>query len=284
MKPWNGIIRELASACSIDLAERWGVKIVVCMKEVIDLSQLRFEADKRTPIRDGLPRVLGQFDKNALEGALRIKEAHEGVQVLALSAGVQKLRDTIKEALAMGADAAVLVTDPLLAGADFALSARVLTKAILKIGDVDLVLTGEGSDDEYTGQIPARVAAALGWPAITTVRELSLTDDARIRATRDLERHLEVLECPLPALVSVTSELNTPRLPPLTAILKAGRKPVQEWSLSDVLSESEPLKGQIEVRSNLAPAQEREGVMLAGDVEEQSRALIRALEGEGVLG
>ncbi len=260
------------------------MKIVVCMKEVIDLSQLRFKADRRTPIREGLPRVLGQFDKNALEGALQIKETHDGVQVVALSAGVPKLRETIKEALAMGADAAVLVTDPLLAGGDFALSARVLAEAVRKIGDVDLVLTGEGSDDEYTGQIPARMAAALGWPAITTVRELSLTEDARIRAARDLERDLEILACPLPAVVSVTSELNTPRLPPLTAILKAGRKPVQEWALSDVITGAGMLEGQIKVRSNLAPTQERKGVMLAGDAGQQAQALVRALEGEGVWG
>lgn len=259
------------------------MKIVVCMKEVIDLNQLRFKADRRTPILEGLPRMLGQFDKNALEGALQIREAGVEAQVIALSAGAQKLRETIKEALAMGADSATLVTDPLLAGADFAFSARVLVEAVHKIGDVDLVLTGEGSDDEYTGQMPARIAAALGWPQITTVRELTMPTAGRIRATRDLERELEVLECELPAVVSVTSELNTPRLPPLTAILKASRKPLQEWSLSDVLSGDAPLEGQLKVISNLAPAQERKGEILEGDVTEQVEALVRALQGEGVI-
>jgi electron transfer flavoprotein beta subunit len=280
---WSGTTRERASACNIVSDERWDVKIVVCMKEVIDLSQLRFKADKRTPIMEGLPRVLGQFDKNALEGALQIKEAGRDIEVIALSAGALKLRDTIKEALAMGADAAVLVLDPLLARADFTFSAHVLVQAIHKIGDVDLVLMGEGSDDEYTGQIPARMAASLGWPQITTVRELGLPEPSRVRATRDLEQELEVLECELPAIVSVTSELNTPRLPPLTAILKAGRKPVQEWSLSELLSEEVPSEGQIRVLSNLAPAQERKQEMLEGDLEQQIASLLRALEGEGAI-
>lgn len=259
------------------------MKIVVCMKQVVDLSQLRFKADKRTPVMEGLPQVLGEFEKNALEGALQIREAGVEADVIALSSGTQKLRETIKEALAMGADEAYLVVDPMLAGAGCAYSAHVLAEAIRRIGDVDLVLMGEGSDDEYSGQIPPRVAGYLGWPQITTVRALSLLDGNRIRATRDLEDQLEVLECELPVVVSVTSELNSPRLPPLTAILRAGRKPLHEWRLSDVLSEGVSEEGQIEVRSNLAPTQERKNEIIEGELEAQISALFRALEQEGLI-
>jgi electron transfer flavoprotein beta subunit len=273
-------------ACNIDSDEENAVRIVVCMKQVSDLSQLRFKSDGRTPVIEGLPVLLGEFEKNALEEAVRIKEASEDVEVIALAAGTGKLKESIKEALAIGADEAVLVNDPALAGSDAAASARVLAAAIEKIGDVDLIMLGEGSDDEYSSQIPSRLAELLELPQITTVRALELGEGGRVRATRDLEAFLEIIECDPPVVISATSELNTPRLPPLTAILKAGRKPTQEWTLEDVGLSAEQVGAdatQIEVLRNLAPEQARKNVMLEGTLEEQIDALIRALEHEGVL-
>lgn len=262
------------------------MKIVVCMKQVIDLAQLRFKGDGRTPVLEGLPIILSAFEKHALEEAVSIKETDEETQVVSLSAGSPRLKETIKEALAMGADEAVLLVDPAIEGSDVAGSSHVLAAAIKKMGDVDLVLMGEGSDDDYSGQIPSRVAAYLGWPQVTTVRELELIDGQRLRAVRDMEASLEVVACDLPAVISVTSELNTPRLPPLTAILKAGRKPIHEWTLADIgvdAGEVGASAAQIEVLSNLAPEQDRKNEMLEGSLDEQVDALLRALEHEGVL-
>ncbi|HEY69684.1 MAG TPA: electron transfer flavoprotein subunit beta/FixA family protein [Anaerolineae bacterium] len=262
------------------------MKIVVCMKQVVDLAQLRYKSDGRTPVLDGMPMILGDFEKNALEEAVRIKESRDDVQVIALSVGSPKLKETIKEALAMGADEAVLVIDPGMGAASASGSSHVLAAAVEKIGDVDLILLGEGSDDEYSGQVPSRMAAGLELPQITTVRELEWIGEARLRATRDLENTLEVMECDLPVVISVTSEMNTPRLPPLTAILKAGRKPIQEWTLADLNLEPQTVRSQsdeIEALSNLAPAQDRKNVMFEGTIGEQVEALLRALEHEGVL-
>jgi electron transfer flavoprotein beta subunit len=145
---------------------------------------------------------------------------------------------------------------------------------------------GEGSDDEYTGQIPSRLAALLELPQITVVRSLEMLEDGAVRAARDLEQELEVVECDPPGLISVTSELNTPRLPPLSAILKAGRKPVEIWGLADLGLESQAIgagTAQVEVLSNLAPAQSRKNVMLEGDLDQQVSELLAALEREGVL-
>ena len=266
------------------------MRIVVCLKQVYDLAQLRYRSDGRTPLLEGLPVQLGAFEKNALEQAVRFKEAASRepgseVEVVALSAGSAKLQETIKEALAMGADRAALVVDPALGGADAAGTARVLAAAIQKLGGADLILLGEGSDDEYTGQIPSRLAALLNLPQITFVRSLEL-EGRLVRAARDLEQELEIVECELPAVVSVTSELNTPRLPPLSAILKAGRKPMDTWSLHDLAMPADSVGGpaaQVEVLSNLAPAQARKNVMLEGEVEHQVEALLAALEREGVL-
>ncbi len=264
------------------------MRIVVCLKQVYDLAQLRFKGDGRTPILEGLPVQLGAFEKHALEQAVCFKEAGaEGeVDVIAVSVGSAKLQETIKEALAIGADRAALVIDPALAEAGAAGSAHALAAAIEKLGGADLILLGEGSDDEYSGQIPSRLAALLDLPQITIVRSLELLEGGRVRAARDLEHELEIVECDLPAVVSVTSELNTPRLPPLSAILKAGRKPVEVWSLEELGLDPSKIgatSAQVEVLSNLAPEQARKNVMLEGDLDQQVEALLTALEHEGVL-
>jgi electron transfer flavoprotein beta subunit len=255
------------------------------MKQVVDLEQIRIRSDTREPVLEGLPLKFGDFDKNALEAAVRIKEADPAVKVTVVAGGSAKLRDTVKEALAMGADEAVLLIDPAFDGADSGGSARLLATAIKKLGDVDLVLLGEGSADEYSGEIPARLAELLGLPQVTYVRELEVLEGGRLRATQDLEDELEVIEADLPAIVGVTSELNEPRLPPLTAILKAARKPVQQWTAGDLGVTADMVgagAAKVETLSNRAPEQARKGLVYE-DPDEGITEVIKALRREGVL-
>jgi electron transfer flavoprotein beta subunit len=259
------------------------MNIIVCMKQVIDLEQIRIKPDSRQPVLDGLPVLLGDFDKCALEESVRIKEKHGG-KVTAVAAGSAKLKDTIKEALAIGADEAVILTDPAFQGSDTMGSARLLAKAIEKVGDYDLILLGDGSDDNYSGQVPPRLAELLNLPQVGSVREMEVMDD-RVRAVRDLEEALEVVEVDLPAVISVTSELNTPRLPPLSAILKAGRKPVHAWGPDDLgitAGSVGAAASTVEVLSNLAPVQDRKEIVFE-DAEEGVVELVKALQREGVL-
>ena len=209
----------------------------------------------------------------------------------AVAVGSPKLKDTIKEALAIGADEAVILTDPLFEGSDEMGTAWTLAKVIQKIGDYDLILLGEGSTDDHTGQVPVRLAELLGLAQVTYARELEVLDgvvgdNARIRAVRDLEDALEVVEVNLPAIVSVTAELNQPRLPPLTAILKAARKPTKTWGPGDIgvtPGEVGAAASTIAVLSNLAPAQQRKGIIFEGDVDDAVNELLKALEREGAL-
>jgi electron transfer flavoprotein beta subunit len=259
------------------------MNIIVCMKQVIDLEQIRIKPDSRQPVLDGLPVLLGDFDKCALEESVRIKEKHGG-KVTAVAAGSAKLKDTIKEALAIGADEAVILTAPAFQGSDTMGSARLLAKAIEKVGDYDLILLGDGSDDNYSGQVPPRLAELLNLPQVGSVREMEVMDD-RVRAVRDLEEALEVVEVDLPAVISVTSELNTPRLPPLSAILKAGRKPVHAWGPDDLgitAGSVGAAASTVEVLSNLAPVQDRKEIVFE-DAEEGVVELVKALQREGVL-
>ena len=259
------------------------MNIIVCMKQVIDLEQIRIKPDSRQPVLDGLPVLLGDFDKCALEESVRIKEKHGG-KVTAVAAGSAKLKDTIKEALAIGADEAVILTDPAFQGSDTMGSARLLAKVIEKVGDYDLILRGDGSDDNYSGQVPPRLAELLNLPQVGSVREMEVVD-GKVRAVRDLEEALEVVEVDLPAVISVTSELNTPRLPPLSAILKAGRKPVHAWGPDDLgitAGSVGAAASTVEVLSNLAPVQDRKEIVFE-DAEEGVVELVKALQREGVL-
>ena len=260
------------------------MNIVVCLKQIPDLQQIRIK--DRKPLLEGAPLIFGDMDKSALEEAVRIKEKIEGTKVTALALGGAKLKDGIKEALAIGADEAVLLTDPLFAGSDTMGTAKALAKAIQKIGEYDLILCGEGSTDNYSGQVGPRLAEMLDLPQITYVRELEV-GDGKLRAVRNMEESFEVVEAELPALVTVADEINQPRLASLRDILKAARKPVQQWTAADLgLSEDEvgAQGSAIEVVSNLAPEQERKQVVLEGELDEVVESLLNALTKEGVLG
>jgi len=256
------------------------VNIVVCLKQVPDLQQIRIK--DRKALLEGAPLVFGDMDKSALEEAARIKEKVEGTKVTALAMGGKKLKDGIKEALAIGADEAVLLIDPLFADFDAASKAQALAQAIEKIGEYDLVLCGEGSTDNYSGQTGPRLAEILDLPQITYVRELE-AGEGKVKAVRNMEESFEVVEAELPALVTVADEINQPRLASLRDILKAGRKPVQELTAAD-LGFSEDEEAAIKMVSNLAPEQDRKQVVFEGDLDEVSEGLINALTQEGVLG
>jgi electron transfer flavoprotein beta subunit len=254
------------------------------MKQVVDLQQIRIKRDTREPVLDGLPVLFGDMDKNALEEAVRIKEKH-GAKVTVLSVGSAKLKETVLEALAMGADDACIVVDPACEGSDTAASALTLAATIKKIGSYDLILVGEGSADNYSGQIGSRLAEILDVPQITYVREL-VVQEGTVTAVRDMEDALEVVKATPPVIISVTSEINKPRRAPLTQILRASRKPLNLWTLKELDITPDKLgvtSSGIQVIRNLAPEQERKGVIFEGDVGEAVVKLVEALRKEGAL-
>lgn len=265
------------------------MNIIVCMKQVIDLEQIRIKPDTREPVLEGLPVVFGDYEKSALEEAVRIKEQFGG-KVTVLAIGSPKLKETIKEALAIGADEAIIITDPALQGKDATSSATLLARAIDKLGEWDLTLMGDSSADEYSGEVPPRVAEILNTPSVVGVREVQVLTEGgsqtrQIQVVRDMENVLEVLQVDLPAVIGVTSELNTPRLAPLSAILKAGRKPLNEWGPEDLdltNVEFDIQKSLVNEIRNLAPVQDRKGIIY-DDPDSAVAELINALRQEGVL-
>lgn len=254
------------------------------MKQTVDLQQIRVKRDTREPILEGLPLIFGDMDKNALEEAVRLKEKHSA-KVTVLSVGTGKLKEGILEALAMGADEGCIVVDPTCDGSNPALTALTLAEAIHKIGAFDIVLVGEGSADNYSGQIGSRVAEILNLPLVTYVRELAVESDAVV-AFRDTEAAIEKVKAKTPLVISVTSEINKPRRAPLTQILRASKKPLSVWTLKDLgISEdaAQSASTLVSVLSNVAPQQERKGIIFEGDPDESVEKLANALRKEGAI-
>jgi len=197
------------------------VDIIVCLKQIYDLAQIKVDTTTKHPITEGVARKISDFDKNALEEALRIKEKHGGT-VLALIGGA---KEAAKEALAMGADEAVIYS----ADSDSLGTATILAEIIHKM-KYDLILCGEASIDEFSFQIGPRLAQALGIPVLTYAREMELKDN-EVVVERNLENRYEVAKARLPALVTVTKEINETRIPTLLQILGASKKKITEISV-----------------------------------------------------
>ena len=258
--------------------------VVVCMKQIPDLQQIRIK--ERKPVLENVPLVWGDLDKNAMEEAVKIKEKLGDAKLTVVALGSDKLQQGILEPLAMGADEAVLLTDPAFAGSDSMGTAKVLSKAIQKLGSYDLIVLGEGSTDNYSSVVASALAELLNLPEITYVRELEV-QDGKVKAVRNMEESFEVMEAALPALVTVAQEINEPRLPKFMAIRKAGAKPRHEWGPSELGLSAGEVGGNalsVETVSNLAPEQDRKNVILKGDLREQIDGLVDALIKEGVLG
>lgn len=247
------------------------MNIVVAMKQIPDLLQMRIK--NREPVLSGVPVTFGKIDKNALEAAVQLKEANGG-EVIVVAVGSEELEDTVKEAMAAGADRSVLVADAETAELDSAAIAAILAQAIQKIEDVGLVVFAEGSGDNYSGQVGSRVAELLNLPQVGSVCEINLSGN-NARLTRSLEDRLQVIEVQLPAVVIVAADLNEPRIPSVTQVLKAGKKPKEVFELDDFDFSG---KKTITTLSNLAPEVNRKNIKLKSVGE-----LVEALKNKGFI-
>lgn len=262
------------------------VRILVCVKQALDVSQLKVDEATRKLITIDAPKKISDFDKNALEEAIRIKEKHGG-EVFTVTVGPEDAKTTLREALAMGADKAYLISDKIFENSDTLATSHILTEAIKKIGDFDLILCGEASIDSFSAQVGPRLAERLSLPLITYARKLSLEGDGVI-AERGLEDCSEIIRSKLPALVTVTREINEPRIPSLMAIMKASKKEIVTWKAADLNLSDEKVgeKGSaVQVLYVLAPKVERKKVVVKGEnAMEIAEKLVKALIQEGVVG
>jgi electron transfer flavoprotein beta subunit len=209
------------------------MKIVVCVKYVPDAQgDRRFSDADLTVDRAGTDGILSELDEYAVEEALKLAESQPDSTVTVLTVGPDGATDALRKALQMGATDAVHVVDDALHGSDALGTSTVLAAALRKL-EFDLVLTGMASTDGGMSVVPAMLAERLGLPQVTFAGSLTL-DGGTVRIEREGDTSTEVIESTLPAVVSVTDQINDPRYPSFKGIMAAKKKPVQTWSLADL--------------------------------------------------
>jgi electron transfer flavoprotein beta subunit len=207
------------------------LKIVACVKQVPD-SEAKVKAEGGQVAWGESALVINPFDEYAVEGALQQKEASNG-SVTAICIGPDSAREALKHALAMGADSAILISDPAFAGLDTLGAARVLAAAIQKIGEVDMVIFGRQTLDEGSGLTPAQTARLLGWPMLGLAGQIQVSDGT-VRAARVIEEGRQNVRARLPAVLSVVQSIGEPRYPSFMGIRRASKADIPAWSLADL--------------------------------------------------
>lgn len=255
--------------------------IVVCAKQVPDpeaaFSMYKVDEEaKRVVPAPGLPLVMSPFDEQAVEAALRIRENHADAKITVVTLGPESARTAIKHGLAMGADAGVLICDPSSEDADGCVPAHLLAAAIRKLGHIDLVLAGRQSADRDAGIVGAGIGELLHFPVISFARDVRV-QDATLRVERVLDDGTEIVEAALPAVVTISNELGTPRTPNLRETMRAARKPVAVWKAADLGFAAESIRARSARERLYLPAKPGRCEFITGSVAEQAAALAQQL-------
>ncbi|MGC9337524.1 MAG: electron transfer flavoprotein subunit beta/FixA family protein [Candidatus Cloacimonadia bacterium] len=254
--------------------------IIVCIKQVPDTTSIKINPETNTLVREGVKSIINPFDLYAIEEGLRIKEQHGG-SVTVLSMGPLQAESSLREALAMGADKAILLTDRRFAGADTLATSRTLAAAVEKINRFDLILLGKQAIDGDTAQVGPGVAAHLGIPQITFVKKIESLSDAKIVAERMMEDGYDIIESPLPVVLTVVKEINEPRLPSLRGKINAKKAEITIWNLDDLKLDEKAvgLNGSpTQVERIFTPELKKETVKWEGEPEQLAERLSNKLK------
>jgi electron transfer flavoprotein beta subunit len=208
------------------------MNVIVCVKQIPDPALPGELGADNTLKRDG-KLILDESDSYGVEMALQLVTAAGGGAVSLVSMAPNEETSGLRTALAMGAESAVLVSDPSLAGADALTTAKLLAGAVGKAGDFDLIIAGTESSDGYTGTVPEQIAELLGLPSVTFAKSISV-DGSTVKVERQTEAGYDEVTCSLPAVVSVTAGVVEPRYPSFKGIMAAKAKPVQNVTAADL--------------------------------------------------
>lgn len=229
------------------------MNMIVCIKQIMDpeIPASIFKIDreaKRAILPEGLKLVISDYDNNAVEAALRIKDAHGGT-VTVMSLGAGSAIEAIRECIAMGADEGILLNDPSFDDSSIYSTAYALSQAIRKIGRFDLILCGRQEGDWDAGQIGSGIARLLGLPCVTTVGKITI-NDSKMEVERVVTDGREIIEVPLPALLTVSSEVGSPRYPTVRRLMAASKIQVPVWNAPDINAEPDRI-GQAAARTKM---------------------------------
>lgn len=260
------------------------MKIIVCIKQVPDTTDVKINPETNTLMREGVVSIINPFDMYAIEEAVRLRERFGG-ETIVLTMGPQQAKEALREALSLGIDKAIHLCDRAFAGSDTWATSLVLSRAIAKIGDYDLIICGKQASDGDTAQVGPGIAAHLDIPQATYIRRidtLHLDTDPKIMVVeRLLEDGYEIIELKLPALITVVKELNEPRLPSLRGKMNARKADIPTWSNADLNIDSTQigLEGSpTRVVKIFTPPQKPGGKIFQGEPEEAVSQLLNEIK------
>ncbi len=256
------------------------MNIIVCLKQVPDTeTQIKIAQDGKSIIEDDIKWIMNPYDEFGVEEALKIKEKFGG-EVTVIGLGPKRVTESIRTALAMGADKGVLISDPALEGSDSLAVAKALA-AVIKGMDYDIIFTGQRGVDEDNGIVGAALADLLDIPNISVVVKVEVAEDGKsLKAYRPVEGQVLIIESGLPVLITAQKGLNEPRYASLPGIMKAKKKPLEEKTLADLaLDPSDFGEGgrKMKVLELTPPPQRKAGKIIEGETPEQKASELARL-------
>ncbi|MFC1920884.1 electron transfer flavoprotein subunit beta/FixA family protein [Chloroflexota bacterium] len=209
------------------------MNIIVCVKQVPGTTKVDINPETNTLVRQGIENIINPFDSYALEEAVRLKERYGG-KVTVISMGPPQAEDVLREAISCGADEAILVGDAAFAGSDTLATSYTLSRTIAKISEFDLIICGRQTIDGDTAQVGPGISESLKLPFVSYVSKVEEIENGMMHVERLIEEGHELIEAPLPCVITVTKEINVPRLPSLRGIMKSKSAVIQSWGADDL--------------------------------------------------
>ena len=256
------------------------MNIIVCIKQVPNTTDVKIDPVTNTLIRDGVESVINPFDTYAIEEAVRLKERFGG-KVTVITMGPPQAENALKEAISLGCDEAILVSDRKFAGSDTWATSYTLSCAIKKVGLYDVVICGKQASDGDTAQVGPGISTHLDIPQVTYVKKIEDITGSKAKVERMTEEGYDVVETPLPCLFTVVKEINTPRIPSLKGMMKAKSAKITKWTADDIKADPKSLGlegSPTRVVKIFTPQARKGGEMLSGDIADISKNLVELLK------
>lgn len=258
------------------------MNIIVCIKQVPDTTDVKIDPVTNTLIREGVASVINPFDTYAIEEAVRLKEKFGG-KVTILTMGPPQAQQALKDAISVGADEAILLSDRAFAGSDTLATSYTLASGIKKIGSFDMILCGKQASDGDTAQVGPGISTHLNIPQVTYIKKIEGITDGKARVERLVEEGFEIIEVPLPCLMTVVKEINEPRLPSLKGKMKASKAEITTWTAKDLGLDPVRLGlngSPTKVVKIFSPPPRLGGQILKGEPDETAGKLVELLRNE----
>jgi electron transfer flavoprotein beta subunit len=258
------------------------MNIIVCIKQVPETTEVRINPETNTLIREGVKAIINPFDMYAIEEALRLKEKFGG-KTTVITMGPPQAEAAIREAISLGIDEGILLCDRAFAGSDTWATSYTLSGAIKKIGAFDLILCGKQASDGDTAQVGPGISTHLDIPQVTYVKKIEEAKEKIMRVERLMEEGYEIIEIPLPALLTVVKEINEPRLPSLRGMMRAKSAQIITWGQKDLNLDPQQIGlcgSPTQVVKIFTPPQRTGGQILTGEITEIADQLVDLLKSE----